>query len=106
MWLFSKNNFLSIVENHDDPEMLLVRARFRGDIEEIFPDAEVIEGEGTDYLFRAWVKRTEVADVLRAQVINIDYPNFKSANYSNRHHHLMRIWDVMYKAQENSELNY
>ena len=105
MWLYSKDNFLSIVEDHDDPDMLLVRARFRGDIEDIFPAADVIEGGGTDYLFRAWVKRTDVADAVRAQVMNIDYPNFKSANNSSRQHHLMLLWDVMCQAQENSELN-
>ena len=39
MWIQFNNAFLSIVENRDNKLELLVRARIKGDIEKIFPDA-------------------------------------------------------------------
>jgi hypothetical protein len=35
-------SFLSIVADLDNPDNLLVRARIRGDIERLFPEADVI----------------------------------------------------------------
>jgi len=99
MWLFSKNNFLSIVEDKDDPNRLLVRGRLRGDIEAMFPLAEVIEGVGSDYLFRAFVDRTAVVKAVADTVTNIDYTNFKSANNKSRQAHLMGSWQVMRDVQ-------
>jgi len=99
MWIYSKNNFLSIVEDHDDPDLLLVRARFKGDIEALFPKAKVIVGGGTDYLFRAWVKREEVAKVVAEQIMHLNYTNFKNANKDSRQKHLMKLWHIMYDAQ-------
>ncbi len=32
MWIFLNNSFLSIVENRDNKEELLVRSRIKGDI--------------------------------------------------------------------------
>ena len=37
------DSFLSIVENMNNPEELLVRARVKGDIERVFHDAAVFE---------------------------------------------------------------
>lgn len=49
MWLFLDRSFLSIVDKGDPSgQTLVVRARQRGDIEAVFPDAQVIEGAGTD----------------------------------------------------------
>ena len=39
MWIQFNNAFLSIVENRDNKLELFVRARVKGDIEKIFPDA-------------------------------------------------------------------
>ena len=41
MWIQFNNAFLSIVENRDNKLELLVRARIKGDIEKIFPEADV-----------------------------------------------------------------
>lgn len=99
MWLFGKNNFLSIVKDKDNPNRLLVRGRLRGDIEAMFPEAEVIEGAGTDYLFRAFVDRTTVVNAVADTVSNIDYTNFKNANNKSRQEHLMDAWQVMRDVQ-------
>ena len=62
MWVFFPNSFVSIVDKGDaSGKTLLVRARRKGEIEAIFPDAEVIEGAGTDYRYHARIDREEVA---------------------------------------------
>ena len=102
MWLFGKNNFLSIVEDMNDSNQLLVRSRLRGDIEALFPEAEILEDAGNDYRFRAFMERTVVVKAVADAVADIDYSNFKSANDKKRQEHLMKIWDVMYDVQEDA----
>ena len=49
MWIQLNNAFLSIVENRKKTTELLVRARVRGDIEKVFPEADVFEDNNADY---------------------------------------------------------
>lgn len=102
MWLFLSESFLSIVDKGDNTgKTLLVRARNMGDIERVFPSAKVIEGEGTDYRFRARVDREEVALKMADAVRNIKYPNFKSTvKEHDKHDAYMRVWSAMYSYQE------
>lgn len=103
MWLFLNDAMLSIVQKPDDKDTLTVRARIKGDIEAVFPDAKVVEGEGTDYRFRAKVPRVVVARAMADRVMSLSYGNFKSS-VKNRHRHdaYMDVWDVMYGCQEDS----
>lgn len=101
MWVFLTNSYLSIVADANS-ERLLVRARKRGDIERVFPDAVVRRGGGTDYAYRATLDRSDVANVI-ADVINnaIRYPNFKDAvRAADRHHAYLDVWTVMRRWQE------
>lgn len=77
MWVYLTDALLSIVAHRDRPGELLVRARFDGDIEAVFPGAAVIETPDADYRFRATVPRDVVAQAIAARVTAIDYPNFK-----------------------------
>jgi len=43
MWVVLNDAFLSVVADRDDPNRLLVRARFHNDIARVFPNAEVTE---------------------------------------------------------------
>lgn len=49
MWLFTSKSFVSIVVDKKDPNRRLVRARCQGDIEELFPNANVFEDPQADY---------------------------------------------------------
>lgn len=79
MWIFLNDSFLSIVQKPGDRDHITVRARLRGDIEAVFPDAAVIEGAGTDYRFRArgsqegggrsFDEEGDVAELLKLQII-------------------------------------
>ena len=54
MWVVLNNAFFSIVQNENNEEELLVRARVKGDIEKIFPKANVFEDNYADYKYRAF----------------------------------------------------
>ncbi len=105
MWIFLNDPFLSVVADKADPtgERLLVRARRAGDIERVFPDAEVFQVTVSDYSFRAWVARQRVADALAARVTSIDYPNFKGSIADHElHDAAMDVWGVMHRLQRRS----
>lgn len=99
MWIALPDAFLSIVAHRDKPSVLLVRARIEGDIERTFPGARVEVTPTADYLYRAEVRRVEVARVLAELVKRIDYPNFKDAVADDdRHAAYFEVWSTMAKA--------
>lgn len=103
MWIFLSDSALSIVQKPDDIDTLTVRARIKGDIESIFPNAKVLSGAGTDYKFRAHIPRDEVARAMHDAVLGIEYSNFKSSvKERGRHDCYMAVWNVMYRWQERS----
>lgn len=106
MWIFMNDSMLSIVEDHTDRtgNTLLVRARIQGDIESVFPNAKVRKGEGTDYLYRASINRSEVAMAILNRVTEIDYGNFKgSVKDDDRERAYMNVWIKMIDYQEEKE---
>ncbi len=100
MWLFTSKSFLSIVEHSDDPGLLHVRARFEGDIQEVFPSADVIEIPNTDYRYRTSLSRDQVAEAMVRIVKSINYPNFKdSVTDPSRKDTYIKVWETMWNAQ-------
>lgn len=65
---------------------LLVRARRQGHIENVFPEANVEHTPNADYAFRAWVPRDDVAKAVAAEVLNLDYSNFKNSIEEPQYH--------------------
>ncbi len=103
MWIFTSNAFLSIVDKapakHDE---LLVRARRQGDIEKVFPNAKVKKTVGSDYLFRAVVKRIDVAAAMVKMVNELNYDNFKDSiphSDNQLHNACSQVWRVMANVQ-------
>ena len=95
MWIALNNSFLSIVENLDNSDELLVRARVKGDIENVFPEAQTFEDQSADYRYRAFLKRQLVAAVIADKVSSINYGNFKSSIYKSeyrRHDAYLKVW--------------
>lgn len=102
MWLTLNDSFVSIVAHREKPGILLVRARFKGDLQRLFPDfaKKVKRTPSADYLFRVEVPRVIVANVIAEKLLGIDYPNFKnSVREEFRHEAYSRVWGVMYNAQ-------
>ena len=100
MWLCTNQGFLSIVADPADTKLLLVRARRKGDIESLFPDADVRRTLGRDYLYRASIDRGIVSLVAAIALLKIDYGNFKnSVKDRNLHHAYAEVWQVMSELQ-------
>lgn len=97
MWLCLNNSFLSIVQpDTGEGDVLLVRARRKGDIERVFPAAKVKCTPGRDYLYRAEIERSAVQAAVSEQVAAINYSNFKdSVSNVNLHRAYGRVWSLM-----------
>ena len=111
MWIFTNRGYLSIVENRDNPDELLVRARYKGDIEAHFGKGyEILESSDADYRFRAFIDRNTVSAKIHRLVDNIDYSNFKDSCHLHltggqqevgiKNRSLFRVWDTMQCAQD------
>jgi hypothetical protein len=101
MWICLNKAFYSVVQDKNEPSRLLVRARRAQDISKCFPDAKVIANVGTDYKYRAFVSREDVAKAITNEIMNIDYSNFKSSVKNvDLHNAYMRVWHVMNEIQE------
>ncbi len=101
MWILMNDSMLSVVRHHTLPHTLLVRARLAGDIEQVFPSAQVVENGGSDYRFRAIIPEQEVSQAISRRVLEIDYPNFKaSVPEPKRHQAYFKVWDVLHRMQE------
>jgi hypothetical protein len=107
MWIFLNNSFLSIVQHRDKPDHKMVRARLRGDIDNVFPDAEVVRTPQADYLYRATIPTSEVSAVLAKQIEEIDYDNFKnSVKDFGRARNYGEVWRLMYDYQNRKSGEY
>lgn len=111
MWIFLSGAMLSIVDQRakgsglrnrspGPDDMLVVRARVRGDIQRVFWQVKVIEDEKTDYRFRALVPRWKVSEMLADQVRSLDYGNFKgSVPDDERHDVYQEVWAIHHRWQ-------
>jgi hypothetical protein len=101
MWISLSDAFLSIVAIPGQPDMLKVRARRKGDIERIFPEAAVQRTPGRDYLYRAEMPRGAVSSAIAASLAAIEYDNFKNSVSDTRlHSAYASVWSSMSKLQE------
>jgi len=102
MWLFLSNSMLSIVQKRDQkPGTLTVRARAAGDIERVFPNAQVTATPKADYGYRAVIERDDIARALAHAVEALDYDNFKdSVSEQDRHDAYAAAWAAMFHFQK------
>lgn len=106
MWIFLSDAFLSVVADKADPsgERLLVRARRSGDIERVFPEAEVFSVTGADYAFRALLPRQRVADAVQERLQSLDYANFKNSIEDPAYHDAaLATWTAMHRYQHQAD---
>lgn len=105
MWIFTSDCFLSIVADKDNlkGDRLLVRSRVKGAINKLFPDVEELYMTGSDYAYRAWVKRNEVSRVVQNYINALAYSNFKNSITDKDYSHAcMGVWQEMFDYQEKS----
>lgn len=101
MWIMLNDAFFSIVAKDAPEGSLLVRARRRGDIEKVFGRRHVVqEDDRGDYLFRARIARSEIAEVLERELGRVNYPNFKDSVIDQKlHDAYMGVWSAMARTQ-------
>jgi hypothetical protein len=106
MWFCFNDGFCSAVQDRADPDGLVVRARRRKDIENIFPDKEIIVGGSTDYNYRVFCSKKEFAKLVSESIMNIEYGNFKNSVIDNDLHHLYEdFWRLHYNYQHHENEN-
>lgn len=110
MWIFTRDGFFSAVEHRENDGLVMLRARFRGDLERLVdriahddPPA-IQETPRADYRYRTVIEKGAWAEYLAHAALEIDYPNFKhevlADAESERDSAYHRIWSVLLAAQE------
>ena len=106
MWMFCKDGFFSAVENREDNEQVMVRARDERDIRALGSKLGVEwreSGPLADYPFRLVCTKVEWAKYLAEAAVDIDYDNFKDAMSTRfdrfRLEQLHEVWEVMRRSR-------
>ena len=70
MWLYTHKGFLSIVQDFRDDNQVVVRGKFKEDINSYFPHASVEIDTGVDYKFKTSLPKEQVAERLQRYLMN------------------------------------
>ncbi len=100
MWVFTTKGFISAVADPDDPGVLVVRSRWKRDLQALFPVRRVDVTPERDYPFRVRCARSELAAVIGAEVGAVDYGNFKDACPEGRRAPYLQVWGALSSAAE------
>lgn len=103
MWIFTSHSFLSIVADRNNPSRRLVRARCKGDIETVFPDAAVFEDLDADYRYRAYLDASEVEAQIGHLIRRMNYHNFKHSIPDKKPEYqsaCLAVWATMKQLQK------
>lgn len=113
MWIMTKFGLFSIVQNNDNPQTLLIRARAREHLTELMEAThksgvrarKITTTPERDYPFRIVVNRREFAGMLTRLAGAITYGNFKGETDRYRGFDwyaraLHSVWAVMEAAAE------
>lgn len=108
MWIMTQDGFFSVVARHGKDERLTVRARSRADLDRLhkrYPtlvpalDSNAEYAANRDYPWRVVMSRNAFARVMSAEVIDLDYSNFKNAVAkrlgNDREDTYHTVWDVL-----------
>jgi len=102
MWIFTSQGFISVVAHRNHPQRLLVRARAKKHLENLFPaiKSEIQETPNADYGFRVVVERELFATWIKKQATKLDYDNFKNSIQEQVYHHAANdVWAIMMDYQ-------
>ena len=110
MWVFTKDGFLSAVQNNEDRARMRVRARRRDDLERAFPGSKIIDlkesGGQFDYRWHLDVARGEWVDYLVESAMDIDYTSHakeamtRGGQDREMYSALLEVWSTMYRLQQ------
>jgi hypothetical protein len=102
MWIFLSNGFISAVEDRNDHDQLIIRARTRKHLADIVPESQdrIEHTPKADYHYRLRMPKTELARLMSEAILGIDYDNFKNSITDHRYHDAaLSIWAAMHRLQ-------
>jgi len=104
MWLFTPEGFISVVADKNDilGDRLLVRARNKHHLEVIseYLTSDIFEVKPSDYAWRAWTTRSNLASYIISHISSISYTNFKNEIHNHEYHDAcLGVWEEMWKYQ-------
>ncbi|MEZ0325846.1 MAG: hypothetical protein ACAH95_08055 [Fimbriimonas sp.] len=100
MWLFLPDAFISVTEHETERRLVCVRARVRGDLERLFPEADIAETVDRDYRFATSLPKDRVAQVISLRISKLNYPSFFEAiTDEDRKQAYIQVWGAMYEEQ-------
>lgn len=110
MWLFTKYGFYSIVQDEKDKNIFKVRARKKGDLQELksnlkdVSDCSIHQDLKADYRFRIFINSKQFQSLMIHFTNSLDYTDFKNSIYENKSQKdkldsYHKVWDVMYEYQ-------
>jgi len=104
MWVFDERGFFSAVQVMGKQDQLMVRSRFKGDLENLKRAAgiksKIIETPKADYRWRIICSKEAFGEYLHRAALDIDYPNYKASLTPERDKLYLRIWSIMKMAQD------
>lgn len=107
MWIFSVG-FYSIVQDVDDPAVLVCRARVASDLDQlrvVVPElSPTVRTPLRDYPYRARATRDALARGVSELILRCDYSNYKASIAARqgwpREQLYAQVWSVMLNAEE------
>jgi len=113
MWLFCKRGFYSAVQEFGHPDSIIVRARFRNDLERMQKYLEerqlgkpgIEETPDSDYGYRLRVSRSVWANFVQDTAKEIDYGNFKQAALTDGNRRRSIGYHEVWSAMRNVAIN-
>jgi hypothetical protein len=107
MWLMTTRGFYSVVKRDDQ---MCVRARSAGDLrrlKELWPAlGPILEKQGRDYPFRAFMSPAAFAEGLAKLAAEVNYPDFKQAVSRvnpDRAHTYAKVWEDLLDVEAERE---
>jgi len=82
MWVFNLDGFFSVVEDRNNPGMVLVRARYQEDLGKAAKKMRmrsIFHTPSSDYLYRVSVPKEIWVAYIARSAAEINYDNFKAA---------------------------
>jgi hypothetical protein len=107
MWIFTPKGFVSIVADKTRPGNLLIRARKKKHLRDLFQGVDVTTTQAKDYRFRISIPSEDAARIVAAEIVGIDYPNFKNSIQEHDYHDAcLDVWTTMLRFQGRQEKKY
>ena len=105
MWIFTSNEFLSVVRHRDKPKHLMIRYRSRQQAEACTLAGKVTITPMADYIARKTVKESDFIKWQTQQIKSLQYDNYKNSTHDTLMHDapLMDVWQSMHSYQTVSE---